>query len=532
MLNSLLLKKAFSLTPFVSGSHLILHPFLLAIYPPFFLYSQNVHTLPLDQIIFISFLFTLASLIVWCGLGFLLKNKIKAGLLTSLMLAWIFFYKFVFELGKGLIIKDLSIWRHKYVFSFWSLLFVIAIIAIGRRRSSFLQISRVLNVFSLSLSLFCVSWIGVQVAKSRPPDAGVRMERESLQFHETDRRVSSKSGERPDIYYIVLDAYARFDILKAYYRFDNSPFYDFLRRKGFYVALRSHSNFDTTRFSLASSLNMEFVHDLVKDSAQIDRLPLYSDLIKNNKLAAFLRGQRYRFICLGFYNEYADLNIVSGDARTKTSVDVLPHNLSKPLLEKSILSMTFLDYFSQLADIAGGSAYREGILHDFNKLQEIRDVEGPKFVFAHILSPHPPFAFGPDGEKNSLLDALKMGPHQLYVRQLVYINTKVMNLLDVLLAPSANPPIIILQSDHGQRIGMPGDSVFNHRTLEERFGILNACYVPHLDTSAFYDSMSPINTIRLVLNAAFQANFPLVKDDSFIYLKGRFVNVTDQLALR
>ena len=43
-------------------------------------------------------------------------------------------------------------------------------------------------------------------------------------------------GERPDIYYIILDGHARSDILKELYDYDNSEFINYLTGKGFYVA--------------------------------------------------------------------------------------------------------------------------------------------------------------------------------------------------------------------------------------------------------------------------------------------------------
>ena len=35
----------------------------------------------------------------------------------------------------------------------------------------------------------------------------------------------------------------------------------------------------------------------------------------------------------------------------------------------------------------------------FDELPEAGDRETPLFVFAHVMSPHPPFVFGRNGEK-------------------------------------------------------------------------------------------------------------------------------------
>jgi hypothetical protein len=50
-------------------------------------------------------------------------------------------------------------------------------------------------------------------------------------------------GLFPDIYYVILDGYARADILDELYGYDNSRFLDYLERHGFFVAETSHSNY-------------------------------------------------------------------------------------------------------------------------------------------------------------------------------------------------------------------------------------------------------------------------------------------------
>jgi hypothetical protein len=60
-------------------------------------------------------------------------------------------------------------------------------------------------------------------------------------------------SNRPDIYYIVLDAYGRQDVLADLYNLDNRPFLDYLEGKGFYVASESHSNYMQTVFSIPAS---------------------------------------------------------------------------------------------------------------------------------------------------------------------------------------------------------------------------------------------------------------------------------------
>src|SRR5262249_29367564 len=65
-----------------------------------------------------------------------------------------------------------------------------------------------------------------------------------------------KAPERPpDIYYIILDGFARGDVLGELYGYDLEPFLTRLEQKGFYVARHSTSNYCQTPLSILSSLN-------------------------------------------------------------------------------------------------------------------------------------------------------------------------------------------------------------------------------------------------------------------------------------
>ena len=49
---------------------------------------------------------------------------------------------------------------------------------------------------------------------------------------------------------------------------------------------------------------------------------------------------------------------------------------------------------SQLRDYT----YYEDTLYALKQLHNVPYIPGPKFVFAHLIIPHSPFVFGPDGE--------------------------------------------------------------------------------------------------------------------------------------
>ena len=120
-------------------------------------------------------------------------------------------------------------------------------------------------------------------------------------------------------------------------------------------------------------------------------------------------------------------------------------------------------------------------------------LESPKFVFAHILPPHPPFLFGPDGEGVNpqrrydwsdglaYLKAAGSTPAAYgrgYVGQMEFVTEQVEAIVDEILRTSTSEPIIILQSDHGPALGLGGTSTSEQEAAKLRLGILNSAYLP------------------------------------------------------
>ena len=58
----------------------------------------------------------------------------------------------------------------------------------------------------------------------------------------------------PIIYYIILDGYARSEVMRELFDFDNTAFLERLERKGFFVARGSNANYCQTPLSRSSSL--------------------------------------------------------------------------------------------------------------------------------------------------------------------------------------------------------------------------------------------------------------------------------------
>jgi hypothetical protein len=139
-----------------------------------------------------------------------------------------------------------------------------------------------------------------------------------------------------------------------------------------------------------------------------------------------------------------------------------------------------------------------------DELKHLPEIEGPRFVFAHIMVPHPPFIFAPDGEF-----VWADGKAEGYIASVEFIDAQIVPVVAEIIKNSKTPPVIILMGDHGA-VGIP-----KLETPQRRMSILNAFYVNDQAKSDLYETITPVNTFRIVLNNYFGTDFPLLDDLSY-----------------
>jgi len=326
----------------------------------------------------------------------------------------------------------------------------------------------------------------------------------------------------PDIYYIILDGYGRQDVLQDVYQYDNSPFLNRLQELGFHVAKESRSNYQRTHLSLTSSLNMDYMeHFMEFPSTDPLCLSLVTQHLATAEVLQYLRQHGYQVYALATNFELtemrtADHHILSGWSGLNGFEALMIRNSFPALLyDLSSLLNNTLEY-------PGHQAHRNHIDFTLETLEEMPGEPGPKFVFAHILSPHPPFVFGPEGEHVKQLLPFSLsdgdeypGTEEEYIlgykSQATYINSRIEELVQRLIEDSDVAPIIILQGDHGPKSSMEGGQI-SYEIFRETVAILNAYYFPDAAYDDLYPSISPVNTFRIVLNHFFNEDYALIPD--------------------
>ena len=497
-----------------------LYLIFFAIYPILAMWATNIRFIPGSEIIR-SLLISIGLIILLFAIFFWITRKLeKAALIAALIHSAFFVYGHIHSRISSWMIGSLNIGRQRYFMVLVIAILAILVILILRSRSNLKSLVVPLNIIGFVLLILPGYQILSFQSKNATNSAGQTTINEVQQTNSPITLSQPSLGYWPDIYYIILDSYTRADVLSECFAYDNQPFLDALAQRGFYVAQNSQTNFTITDLSLAASLNLQYPQDLgnsVTDAADEFKLESW---VKNNVVRQSLKKAGYQII--GFETGYGISQWEDADHYYAISTN---QQIINPF-ESMLLSTTMLKivYDTRLPIFASFRMmldttymqHRSRMLNILDQLDGMAGQDSPKFVFAHLLAPHSPFVFGADGElviRNSPF-TLNDDPESKdayaykdgYVKQVEYLNKRVLEFVDQALTKSKNPPIIIIQGDHGAS-----------RFVTSKWGrsyILDAYYLP-TGQGHLYDTISPVNSFRVIFNDLFGTSLPLLEDKAF-----------------
>ncbi len=498
-----------------------IHPLLFSLYPVLFLYSVNIHRFRLSMIFFPLLIITGVLFILWGVLHCIFRDNEKAALLLSVNVFVFFSYGYACELLRKVYIRigPLHLGHNRLLFLLWIPLLIIAVFYLFRSKKSlsivnslFTFVSCVLIIFPLlKITLFGLTHKNIAIENNSP-----EIDKMVLKYNK-----QKKNNTPPDIYYIILDNYLRSDILEEIYHYDNSSFLDFLSQKGFYIAEKSHSNYLSTEQSLATSLNFEYLDEIISRMPRksLNRRPLI-EMRANAKIIQFLKGVGYSYIYLsnGFESiepKYATYFLTPGWTFGGQFLNEFQNGLMNMTPVGYILRLfptNTANYFEQ---------FRRRTRFAFDFLEEAYKHKGPKFVFAHIITPHDPIVFDANGNEldDVWLKDLRGKDNEEFIKrylgELQYANNRVKNAVEKILTHSIHKPVIIIQADHGNSIIDPVGEIPPNVYLHQKFAILNAFYLPGSDHADLYPGITPVNSFRVVLNHCFKTGLPLLTDQIY-----------------
>jgi hypothetical protein len=319
-------------------------------------------------------------------------------------------------------------------------------------------------------------------------------------------------ADRPDIYIIVLDGYARADVLQQYYGYDNTPFLSGLRERGFQVSDASQSNYAWTFLALSSMLNFDYVQPLLGDRLTgegVDRSAVYG-LLRDNAAARFLKSRGYQTVQLQ--------STWGGTGKNEEVDQFIPCHAGVFANEylRAVADASWLRVLASKASMDIANCH----LKNFESLGALASRPGPKFVFAHFLPPHHPYLFDRDGNiqrQARISDQFEFQKRLWedragYLDQLLFMNRRISEVIDRILADTPKPPVILLVSDHGPNIR---EGLRKREQRRIRLANLTAAYLPNAPDGTLPADATPVNHLRRVFNVYFDAGLPLRRDRRF-----------------
>jgi hypothetical protein len=474
------------------------YPFLFAAYPVLALVGININEVE-PAVLWRPLLVLLGSVTLLLALiGLFSRDWRRAALLVAVLLFLFFTYGHIYSYLKKIEMGGLVLGRHRYVLPVWVGMGALTTWWVMRKLRSPQSLTPVLNLLSVFLLIYPTFQLVSYIIKRE------EAERAALTAAQA-KGATLPLGYAPDIYYIILDAYGRADVLQEMFGYDNTPFLRALEARGFYVAECSQSNYGQTMLSLTSSLNFDYLDALTSSlTAEEDtRAPLRA-LGQYNNARKFLAAQGYNIVSFATnfpVSEWTDANYFLSPP---------PQGLSdfELMLAQTSAWRAPMDLVDEPPERVSAEWYRRRTLFALEQMEEtVLDIPSPKFVFTHLVIPHHPFVFGANGEELNGVEAGVPGFDEYKARypdQVTYINKRITAIVDLILENSADPPVIVIQGDHGPA---PFDVV------ERRMQILNVYYFPD-NSDGLYPAISPVNTFRVIFNKYFGQNYPVLEDTS------------------
>jgi hypothetical protein len=491
------------LNQLVPGLRFALLPLLAAVYPAIFLYSNNVSILTISSLISALILYAGIALIVY-GFFLLVKkfDSNKAAIAAFVFLVFFHIY--------GILFNRLLLWNKVQIehYTFLPLVILAGIYAallVVQLKPSYLHtfwkgsvvVLGVLIVFNL------VTIIPAELEKrhNNPPATA----------SQTDQAAATAENH-PDIYYIIFDEFAGFDAMRKYWKYNGvDQFVGFLKAKGFFVAENSRSSSLDTLHQLSTRLNYQ--------PYPLDRKyqSTYFDDIADSRVARYLKERGYSIVVfdetrasfaypakppvIADYSFEFDPETMMGSGGFFDDFGIL------------VANNTMVSAFSNLYDLNNPvlEQHKNMINFTVNKLGNLNEVPTPKFVYVHLMVPHMPFMFDENG---NYVDQSFHSNWSYYLGNYIYTTRIAEKMIDSILsnADPENPPVIILQSDHGARnnvSGNPNSVPLENYPEEYKRHIMFTMYMAGHDFSKIPQDIDPINTFPIVFNYLFDAGIPL-----------------------
>ena len=313
------------------------------------------------------------------------------------------------------------------------------------------------------------------------------------------------------------------DVLREVYGYSDYRLPEELQARGFVLPECAYSNYGGTATSITSTFSLNYLDNLgIADEAvnnDTNDPPILYNLLHDNPTVAQLKAHGYTFAAMrGFFplNDFKEADLYYNFFEDQRGSDTLSERSFRALFLKTTLMdlptgmyeanpdaypfvpQVAAQLFAPQAGVFQSRSYEwyQQHLYSFEMLENMPSVPEKTFFYAHFYTTHQPYVFHPDG---SLLWPIQED-NDGFVSAARYTARRILESIDRILAESETPPVIIVQADHGT-----GDGLQKHK-------ILNAYYLPGVDPAKISPTITPVNSLRLVLNEYAGGSYELLPD--------------------
>ncbi len=322
---------------------------------------------------------------------------------------------------------------------------------------------------------------------------------------------------RPDVYHLVLDGMGRPDVLEREFGVSVRGPLEELRQLGFAVSPNGRANYVQTQLSLASMLNLGYLDELARaERTSNDRAPL-RDLISSARVPAVFKQLDYRieFIGSGYLSSGAFARADECDCPQLWFADAEFGSLS--------LSPLWV-----LFGGIGNRAHYDRSVAVFERFERPRSGAAPRYVFAHVPMPHPPFVLDERGQFTNPSTTVSGADGSFYAgsseqykagyrAQAIFTLSRAVRAAKRILAQAANDGrdvVIIIHGDHGPRLGFDMHNPTSDAGQTVVPILLAIRWPPGGPPTVVPESL--VNVYRVLFQNALGADTPPLADRSYV----------------
>ncbi len=333
-----------------------------------------------------------------------------------------------------------------------------------------------------------------------------------------NKKTVSSNMER-DIYILMLDMYPGSKALEKFTGFDNSDFTNELRKRGFYVFDDIYSNYNKTAISIPSMLNMDYP----ENAGHKNRW----DAVNNALIFKLAKESGRKNI---YFNHSAFFRLIKPtDTKIISIISIkFYENELKNTYNNSLIYTICHNYIwdkikiGENAELKPFLVLKNSVVSDNSK----------KFVFAHIMMPHPPYLFDENGKKRTNTHEIYEGweksklavNKESFISYLKYTNKEALDFIDYAIKHSDKPPVILITGDHGIRANEYknwkehiNEAMANKFEIYLNFATFAAYYNPDDDKKRIKKAKSIVNLYRLFSNEMFNTKYDMLPDKHTIF---------------